>query len=434
MFRDRTDAGARLAAALKHYKGQNVIVLGLPRGGVVTAAQVAEYLSAPLDVLIVRKLGVPWQPELAMGAVSETGVTVLNQDVIHTHRIPAQELDREASLQKKEIERRIVLYRKGGRLRALKGATCILVDDGLATGATMKAAVSTLKEEGLKKLVVAVPVAAPETARAIGQMVDDFVCLELDPFFTSLGSHYYEFDQVPDEEVVRLLGEAATAVPELGDPVTKSTDIRIPAGKVHLDGDLQIPRGGRSIVIFAHGSGSSRFSPRNRYVASALREAGFGTLLFDLLTPEEENVYDTRFDINLLSGRLVAATRWLLENNPLAKGFQAGYLGASTGAAAALQAAALLGGKVRIGAIVSRGGRPDLASEDALRGVTCPALFIVGEFDRMVLELNKRAFESLGGIQKKIEVVPGATHLFEEPGALEEVARLAAGWFKKYLV
>ncbi|MDA8085330.1 MAG: phosphoribosyltransferase family protein [Nitrospiraceae bacterium] len=435
MFRDRIDAGARLAAALKHYRGQNVIVLGLPRGGVVTAAQVAEYLSAPLDVLIVRKLGVPWQPELAMGAISETGVIILNQEVIQTYNIPDEDVDKEIARQKKELERRIALYRKGGRLRPLKGATCILVDDGLATGATMKAAIATLKQEGLKRLVVAVPVAPPVTAREISQMVDDFVCLELDPFFTALGSYYYEFNQVPDEVVVRLLEESARTVPEPGDPVTKSSDARIPAGKhAVLDGDLQIPRGARSVIIFAHGSGSSRFSPRNRFVASVFREAGFGTLLFDLLTAGEETVYDTRFDIDLLSERLVAATRWLVEKNPSTEGFKTGYLGASTGAAAALQAAALLEGHIRIGAIVSRGGRPDLASEAALRAITCPTLLIVGEFDRLVMELNKRAFESMGGVeQKKMEVVPGATHLFEEPGALDEAARLATEWFEKYL-
>ncbi|MDA8090555.1 MAG: phosphoribosyltransferase family protein [Nitrospiraceae bacterium] len=429
MFRDRTDAGAKLAAALRHYKGQNVIVLGLPRGGVVVAAQVAEFLSAPLDVLIVRKIGVPWQPELAMGAVSETGAAVFNDEVISTYNIAAQEVERETALQKKEIERRIQLYRKGGRLRPLKGMVCILVDDGLATGATMRAAISALKEEGLKKLVAAVPVAPPETARAVRQMVDEFVCLQTDPFFTSLGSYYYNFDQVPDEEVVGLLEESAKKIPEPGDPVTKSSDVRIPAGRIQLDGDLQVPRGARSVVIFAHGSGSSRFSPRNKFVANILREAGMGTLLFDLLTPEEESFYEMRFDINLLSGRLETATKWLMEN-PLTEEFQIGYFGASTGAAAAIQAAAVL--EDRIGAVVSRGGRPDLASEEALRKITSPTLLIIGEFDRLVIELNKRAFESIGA-EKKIEIVPGATHLFEEPGALEKAARLASGWFTKYL-
>ncbi len=434
MFRDRADAGAKLAAALKNYKGQNVIVLGLPRGGVVTGAQVAQYLNAPLDVLIVRKLGVPWQPELAMGAISETGAVVFNEEVIQAYRVPRADIDKEIALQKKEINRRIALYRKGRGLRPLKGATCVLVDDGLATGATMKAAIAALKQEGLRKLVAAVPVAPPETAREISRMVDDFVCLELDPFFAALGSYYYKFDQVPDEDVVELLEESARAVPEPGDPVTKSSDVRIPAGgNAVLDGDLQMPRGARSVVIFAHGSGSSRFSPRNRFVASVLREAGFGTLLFDLLTAGEENVYDTRFDIDLLAGRLAAATRWLVENPPVKEGLRIGYLGASTGAAAALQAAALLDGRVPIGAIVSRGGRPDLASEDALGKVTCPTLFIVGEFDRLVMELNRRAFESLGAGEKKIEVVPGATHLFEEPGALEQVARLASAWFEKHI-
>jgi dienelactone hydrolase len=180
-------------------------------------------------------------------------------------------------------------------------------------------------------------------------------------------------------------------------------------------------------VLFAHGSGSSRFSPRNNFVARVLRQANIGTLLMDLLTEAEEAVYETRFDIDLLTSRLLQATRWLHEQ-PNTQHLAIGYFGASTGAAAALKAAAAL--VTSIGAVVSRGGRPDLA-EEALSRVQAPTLLIVGGNDDVVLQLNRHALAQLQG-PKQLVVIPGATHLFEEPGALEEVARLATQWFEQY--
>ena len=197
---------------------------------------------------------------------------------------------------------------------------------------------------------------------------------------------------------------------------------------VKLEGELVVPLGAESIVIFSHGSGSSRHSPRNKFVAGELQKAGIGTLLFDLLTEKEDEVYETRFNIALLTDRLVEATKWL-KNQQRAKGFKIGYFGASTGAAAALAAAATLGSE--ISAVVSRGGRPDLALP-ILNKVTAATLLIVGEGDELVVGLNEKAYGELKA-EKGLEIVPGATHLFEEPGALERVALLAADWFKKYL-
>ena len=192
-----------------------------------------------------------------------------------------------------------------------------------------------------------------------------------------------------------------------------------------LSGDLEIPEGARAVVLFAHGSGSSRFSPRNRYVAQTLNRAGLGTLLMDLLTEEEDSDPSLRFDIQFLANRLLRATEWLGHRTRLLTG----YFGASTGAAAALAAAAQRPNDIY--AIVSRGGRPDLAG-DALESVLAPTLLIVGGMDRTVLELNRRALHRLrAGCE--LAVVPGATHLFEEPGALDEVARLAQEWFTKHL-
>lgn len=204
--------------------------------------------------------------------------------------------------------------------------------------------------------------------------------------------------------------------------------VQIEADSVILEGELSVPRGAQGIVVFAHGSGSSRHSPRNKFVAEVLQKVRFATLLFDLLTEEEDTNYETRFDIDLLTDRLIKATRWL-EKQSKAKDLSIGYFGASTGAAAALEAAASLGEK--IGAIVSRGGRPDLAWK-ALPEVKAPTLLIVGGRDEQVLELNQQALTKIKA-EKKLEIVPGATHLFEEKGALEEVARLAGQWFAKYL-
>jgi dienelactone hydrolase len=206
--------------------------------------------------------------------------------------------------------------------------------------------------------------------------------------------------------------------------------VRIPAGKAFIEGNLVVPPGANGIVLFAHGSGSSRFSPRNKFVASVLEEAGIATVLIDLLTEEEEEIDmrtgQLRFDIDLLAQRLMAATDWV-KKNPKTKDLAVGYFGASTGAAAALIAAAKLPDDVRV--VVSRGGRPDLAQEH-LPKVKAPVLLIVGGRDTIVIDLNKEAMKLLRS-EKRLEIIPGASHLFEEPGKLEEVAKLATAWFSK---
>lgn len=202
-------------------------------------------------------------------------------------------------------------------------------------------------------------------------------------------------------------------------------------GKGQLEGDLQIPKGAKGIVVFAHGSGSSRHSPRNRFIASVLQKEGLATLLIDLLTPEEERIDEVtaglRFNIDLLTDRLCAITDWL-DSEPSAKNLKIGYFGASTGAAAALCAAAEK--KEKVVAVVSRGGRPDLASS-SLEEVQAPTLLIVGGNDRAVIGMNEEAYALLQA-EKKMTIVPRATHLFEEPGTLEEVAQLALNWFRQH--
>ena len=214
--------------------------------------------------------------------------------------------------------------------------------------------------------------------------------------------------------------------------MARQGEVTIALGEVVLGGILTVPESPRGVVLFAHGSGSGRHSPRNRLVADALVAQGFASLLFDLLTAEEERADAVsghlRFDIDLLAARLLGATEWLSSGDVAA--LPIGYFGASTGAGAALVAAARLG--VSVGAVVSRGGRPDLAGQTVLERVSAPTLLIVGGLDTTVLELNERALDLLSGV-KRLEVVPGASHLFEEPGALDEVARLAGAWFREHV-
>jgi putative phosphoribosyl transferase len=206
VFINRTDAGVRLAEKLKEYKDrEGVLVLALPRGGVAVGFELARRLNAGLDVLIVRKIGVPSQPELAAGAISETGTVYLNRDVISAVGDLNAYLEKEIARQREEISRRIVLYRGGAPIRELASKTIILVDDGVATGATMKAAIETMKKERIAKLVAAVPVAPPRTAEELRHMADEFVCIETPEYFMAVGSHYMDFAQVTDEEVVKLL-------------------------------------------------------------------------------------------------------------------------------------------------------------------------------------------------------------------------------------
>jgi putative phosphoribosyl transferase len=211
------------------------------------------------------------------------------------------------------------------------------------------------------------------------------------------------------------------------------SEVSVEAGKVLLDGTLNVPAGSTGIVLFAHGSGSSRRSPRNHYVAQVLQSQGIATLLFDLLTPAEESVDEftgkLRFNISFLAERLIGATHWVMQRPDL-QGFRIGYFGASTGAGAALVAASRI--PETVSAVVSRGGRPDLAG-NALRAVDAPTLLIVGGNDEPVISMNQAALAKIKCPEKQLVIVPGATHLFEEPGTLEDVARIAADWFIHHL-
>ncbi|MCX5412534.1 phosphoribosyltransferase family protein [Streptomyces sp. NBC_00059] len=419
LFTDRTDAGRRLAAALRHLERRDPVVLGLPRGGVPVAYEVAQALGAPLDVIVVRKLGVPYHPELGFGAIGEGGVRVISDEIVRHAGVREKDLAAVERTEEAELVRRAGAYRKGRPRLPLRGRSVIVVDDGIATGATARAACRVVRAQGAAHVVLAVPVASPDVVARLRKDVDEVVCLSTPSLFSAVGEWYRDFSQTSDEEVVGLL----TRVP--GSRAT-AEDVEVDAGGVPLAGDLVMPEDAGAVVVFAHGSGSSRHSPRNRSVAAALNRAGLGTLLFDLLTPGEEVYRANVFDIDLLAGRLADTTRWVRDRMPV----PVGTFGASTGAAAALRAAAAP--DAGVGAVVSRGGRPDLAGAD-LSGVRAPTLLIVGGDDTTVIDLNRQAQTALQ-CPNQLEIVPGATHLFEEPGALEQVAELATAWFTMHLL
>lgn len=433
VFRDRKEAGRLLGERLRARLHQRVVVLAVPRGGVPVAYEVALALRAPLDVVLAHKVGVPYQRELAVGAVGEGGVRVRNQPVMQAAGL--SECDVEAA----EAPARAMLEEQAARYRAVRprvpvaGRTVVVVDDGIATGATVRAACEVARANGAARVVAAVPVAPPSSARALEHVADEVVCLEQPEGLFAVGQYYRDFAQVGDGTVLAILQRAAaglTAGSASADPqLAGGYEAVLDASGAGLPANLFVPAGAAGVVLFAHGSGSSRHSVRNRAVAARLHAAGLATLLFDLLTPSEEACRSAVFDVALLADRLGAATDWV-RGHPGLKGLPLGFFGASTGAAAALVAAATPADPVA--AIVSRGGRPDLAGE-ALDRVSAPTLLIVGGHDRLVLQLNRQALARLPA-PSRLEVVPGATHLFEEPGALERVADLAASWFARYLV
>ena len=453
LFADRVHAGRLLAAMLERFRGERPLVLGLTRGGVPVAFEVARHLDADLDVMVVRKIGAPGSPEYALGAIAEGGAVYVNREALGDVGIGDERVADLAEREAVELARRVRAYRGDRKPPDLAGRTVLVVDDGVATGATARAAARSARQRGALRVVLAAPVMAARSAAELRAEFDEVVAVELPEAFYAVSQWYQRFGQVSDEEVLECLqrarGERAErrtdppggdgTGPDPAEPLRLVAEETLaipvegsPFGPGTLEGDLVVPAHAKGLVMFVHGSGSTRRSPRNRFVAREMQKAGFATLLFDLLTPEEgakdEVTSRFRFDIRLLTERVLAATRWV-SKLPRTRGLRIGYFGASTGAAAALAAAAALPG--RIAAVVSRGGRPDLVAPATLARVRAAVLLVVGSRDETVLDLNRGVLEHLAAAE--LAVVPGATHLFEEPGALGAVARRAAGWFERHL-
>ncbi|MFA5918884.1 MAG: phosphoribosyltransferase family protein [Candidatus Nanopelagicaceae bacterium] len=423
IFNNRIDAGRALGERLKYLQGQNVIVLGLPRGGVPVAHEVSKAIHAPLDVIVVRKLGVPTQPELAMGAVGEGGVLITNDEVLRMIQISPAEFAQVQERETNEVKIRALKFRSGNPPKSLNGRIALIVDDGIATGSTAQAACKVARAMGSSKIILAVPVGSIEAVSTLKEYADEVVSLETPKDFYAVGQWYRDFESVSDEEVTNLLHAEYKK-----DAVSREESIAIEVKGHLLSGQLNVPEHATGLVIFAHGSGSSRMSPRNQFVAKALNSIGLATLLFDLLDTSEESNRANVFDIEFLAERLTATTRWVRKEAGIGE-LPLGFFGASTGAAAALWAASET--ELNVRAIVSRGGRPDLA-EPKLSEVHTPTLLIVGGNDVEVIQLNQSAQEKLR-CENQLVIVPGATHLFEEPGTLERVAELAGNWFLAHL-
>lgn len=407
------------------------VIYALPRGGVPVALEIARVLHAPLDLILVRKIGAPGAPEVALGAVvdGEDGHTVVNERVRLLSGADDEYLQRARRRELAEIERRRETYLGGRRLIPVAGRCAIVVDDGLATGATARVALDALRRQGAAHTILAVPVGPEDALEEMRAYADEVVCPLPTKVFHGVGAFYDDFHQLTDEETVGLLRQAWSDSPPDGTIPGSLARRQIFVSPAGLFGDLVTPAKARGLILFAHGSGSSRLSPRNIAVADSLNRKGFATLLLDLLTADEAINRRNVFDIPMLAERLLQAAHWIENDIGGVAGLPLGLFGASTGAAAALVAAAHLGD--RAGAVVSRGGRPDLAGA-ALSHVTASTLLIVGGADFDVLELNRRALAELT-CEKLLRVVPGAGHLFEEPVALEAVMELAGAWFQHYL-
>ena len=331
----------------------------------------ARSIGAPLDVFVVRKIGLPEDPEYGIGAITESGFYRISPAVSEWLKISDSVMATLVKVELDEVRRRVRKYRGHRKLPDLRGRTVIIVDDGIATGITARVAAEDLRRSGAVDVILAAPVGAKASLKELRDAGEYVVCLQEPERFSSVGLWYDKFSQLNDKDVLSYLGPVA------------------PHGA-----DLRIPEKAKGVIVFAHGSGSGRLSPRNRAVASELNHAGFGTLLFDFLTEEESLDRDLVFDIPNSRIALISATQWLrselrTKNIP---DLPIGYFGASTGAAAALWAASFRDNP--IDAIVSRGGRPDLAMTQ-LESVPAPTLLIVGSRDEAVLEMNRSALKKL---------------------------------------
>jgi len=419
-FRDRKDAGEQLAAVLKQKGYVDAVVLGIPRGGLPVATEVARAVGGILAVVVARKLGAPGNPELAIGATTASGITYINEGVARAVGASQAYIDAEKLRQVLEAQRREELF-DGHRRPGLKDRTVIVVDDGVATGATAIAAIRATKAEGAKRVVIAVPVGPPEMIELLGKEADEVVCLESDPGFWAVGQYYDNFDQVSDQDVRALLN--AYAAPP---PAPDSTHVTIKRNQINLAGILTTPAGAGPfpLVIFVHGLGSGKDSPRNVTIAAHIVDSGIATLLFDL-SGHGESSADPHDGLGAYVADLQAAFAWATVA-PQVKNDAIGIAGSSLGATIAVKA--LIEGHVKPRTMVLRA--PPVEPED-FRRIDVPSLVLIGSLDPLRSDVEWGATPCP---QLTLSVVQGASHLFEEPGTLEQALRLTVGWFVQHLL
>jgi putative phosphoribosyl transferase len=419
-FKDRYHAAILLAEKLKSFGAVNPLIAAIPRGAVEMAEVIASPelgLGGDLDVILVHKFTSPENPEFALGSVTEDGDIYFNDDAKASGYLLGLDEDDLISAANAEIEKLQLKRQRYTPHRAglgMKDRTVIIVDDGIATGATMMAAIKSAFSKGAHHVIAAAPMATHEAIQRLKQTGAEVCTFAVSEGFFSVSQFYDDFSQVSDAAVAEILAR-------------HEPEVLIRSHGVSLRGYLNIPPYCRGLVLFAHGAGSGRNSPRNQFVANSLQRAGIGTLLVDLLQIGEGGDGEKDADISFLTERLLVITDWI-KKNPKISHFPLGLFGASTGAASTLRASVELGD--RVSAVVLRGGRPDLAWE-SLAQVTAPTLVIVGGDDEPVLAINHEAFSQLNCVSDLV-VIPGATHLFDEPGALEQVAQRTREWFLRF--
>lgn len=426
-FSDRAQAGRLLATRLDHLRGQDVVVLAVPRGGVPVGVEVAKALGSPLDIVVVRKLGLPFQPEVAAGAIGEGGVRVLDRRVQRLSGVTKAELATVEREQRHELLRRLRRYRLSPPV-PLKGRTAIVVDDGVATGAAARVACQVARARGAARVIFATPVCAPAAISLLREDADDVVAVTTPPEPDAVGRYYDDFRQISDGEVVRALTTPATCLPPARRAL-RQRSIEVPVGRVRLHGDLAVPEQPIASVIFAQAGASAGHSSRMRHIAAELNRAGVATVLAGLLTREEEFDRAAVSDVNLLGHRLTAVTRWT-RDEANQRMLPVGCFGSAHGAAAALRSAA--DPRSDFCAVVSLSGRLDLVVP-WLGRVRPPALLVVGDRDEHGVKQHQRLGPRLR-CENRLVVVHGTDARFEEPDALDTVARLAHEWFTGHLV
>jgi predicted phosphoribosyltransferase/dienelactone hydrolase len=429
IFRDREEAGRALAARLVPLISPPCVVAAIPRGGVAVALPIVERLGVPLTVVYARKLTAPFAPEFAFGALDEDGEAIADRTSIAVLGLSPDDIEKAKVRVGGEIRRRMALYRVPPLAHYLPGAAVVLVDDGLATGLTMRAALLYARRHGAAGITVAAPCASAQAAERFRREADHFVSLTVDVDFRAVGEYYADFSPVSDEDVVLMLARSREHGASSG-PRDSGLRVVFKNSRGHeLAGVLLVPagRGPHPVVVFAHGWGSGKDSPRNRATAEALREAGVAAFLFDFTghgesggTMEESTQAQQVDDLGAALG--------LLESLDEVDAGRMGVVGASSGAAVALLRAQA---DPRIRALALRSANPEGAAATAPR-VTAPTLLVVGERDEPLRGVNQELLGVLGG-PRRLEVVPGGDHLFADPAALGRAITLMVAWFGKHL-
>ncbi|MFC9089610.1 phosphoribosyltransferase family protein [Nocardiopsis dassonvillei] len=429
-FADRSEAGRRLAERVRPFAVDEPLVLALPRGGVPVGAELALRLGADFDVLMVRKIGLPGHPELGVGAVAEDGRVLYDDRALARLHVPRQALSDTVAAERDELDRRRRVYRGERPPPRIAGRDCVVVDDGVATGGTARAALRMVRQAGPARLVLAVPVASPEAVALLREEADALVVLSAPDNFRAVGEWYRDFGQLSDDHVTAILAENAHTRPRSG----RTRHVRVPVGGVHLDGDLTVPAETRGAVVMAAGEG--RADERWRSVASVLRQAGYTTLLMDLLTERERPPGSSGTAPDAASGvgadelgeRLGAAAAWLRRTSDTADE-PLGVLASGDAAASALVAAARYPRDVA--AVVAHGGRIDVA-EASLPDVRASVLVLLEGDDSFLRELGEWTRARIGG-STDLRVVSGAERLLRDSREWRRVAAEALDWFDRHL-